>query len=110
QQVRIAAHVESDVVTNCFQPINIVSSQENYSPSRLDHKTFRYFLLTLQAAEQSKELTIDCSVVHATDESLRMCHCLLKSRAVEWLQQIVDSVYLKRLECILIVSGNEYDR
>src|SRR6185503_3055812 len=32
-KVRVAAHVESDVVTNCFQPIDIVGPQENYSPS-----------------------------------------------------------------------------
>src|SRR5262245_13467852 len=102
--------MQVDIVISRLDPIDLAPRQKENSAFGLDDQSLEITMLRPHAFKQRHELLVNRLCGLSLYLEARALKRLLKTFAVERLQQVIDRIYLKCLQRVLVVSGHEDNR
>src|SRR2546423_3693883 len=107
--MRFLCTMHRDIVAVGFDPIYLRCLKEIDAAGRFDYQPFEILVAGLQLLQQSQNTLVSATIPFAHDLLLRASPGNIKPLLIEWLEQVIKGVYLKRADGILIVGSDEDD-
>src|SRR5688572_25556234 len=107
--MRFLGTMDGHVVTLGFDPVNLRCFQEINSTAGLDYQAFEVFVTRFHLFQEGQNSLVGAAIAVAEDLGPGTLPGGVEAFLIEWFQQIVEGVYFKCADRILVVSSDEND-
>src|SRR5262249_6121033 len=110
QQIRFFPRVKPHVVSFGFEPVYLLGFNKKNVPVHFDDQTLQMNRFGLNFFKRAENSLVQSFVAFACDMSLRAVDSLVKALLIERLQQIIQCIYFKSADGVLIIRSHEDNR